>query len=689
MILTKTTKLSEQIFELNAGAVFVFDLGIKESGLSVQYYWKEKSQKNKRLVFINHPKDSRYNLVSYDTMSEAHQDKIKARFGDPYEFMAKQPIRQMVQEDATAEKFYMDYRYADNKYLPIEHRNRYTTAASWLNMLITVNDDKKYIKNELKLTLEQFWDAVTEIIKTDKIELPNSTRRLLAKIKQYKEQKYACIIDWRFGNKNTAKLGKSEAGFDNELYQKQISFVRKAASMPNNFDAAQIAMGVNAVFEKQGWPCISSATVYNIISANRHLTLAGSQGKRAYNNEISMQTKRSRPEYPLYYLTLDGWTVELLYQEDSKYHYRMCMVVVLDVMNNYPIGFAIGDREDTNLIRQANRNASEHIKELFGEYYQPHQLQSDNYGIKNLTPFYKAMAHLHTPAAVGNAKAKVIEPYFNSINKKYCQTQPNWSGFNLTSKKSNQPNTEFLDKIKHSLPNKAGVIEQIEWMMSEERRTKLPTYMAAWQNLPAEKKVLMNKMDMLHVHGTPSKYLNTIDGMGLTATIGGNKITYDSFDPAFRALQHLPWQVIYDRADLSEILVRNDAENKQFLLTQKRIIPMDVQSMSAEDHQYRAQITDFNKQRREEVMQTYLQDDAVVAAVFNNQDELDNETALKLMFTYAGQQKETLQNAKGLKKVQQLQDKVAQKEEQQEDTNWQAQQQAYLNSKTDFNQYLD
>ena len=77
-----------------------------------------------------------------------------------------------------------------------------------------------------------------------------------------------------------------------------------------------------------------------------------------------------------------------------------------------------------------------------------HQLQSDNYGIASLTPFYSAMAHLHTPAAVGNAKSKIIEPYFMYLNKNYCQTQPNWSGFGITSKKDNQPNTEFLDKNK-------------------------------------------------------------------------------------------------------------------------------------------------------------------------------------------------------------------------------------------------
>jgi hypothetical protein len=58
-----------------------------------------------------------------------------------------------------------------------------------------------------------------------------------------------------------------------------------------------------------------------------------------------------------------------------------------------------------------------HINELFGQPFRPWQIQSDHYALKQLTPFYQAMGHLHTPAAVGNAKSKVIEPYFNHINK--------------------------------------------------------------------------------------------------------------------------------------------------------------------------------------------------------------------------------------------------------------------------------
>lgn len=653
--------------------------------------WKEDTIKKANFrngpnwMMIPNPTDKRMPLVQYDTLRLKDKERIIALFGDPYEYVAKQPIKQLVQPDPIAEKFYVDYRYAENKFLPADHRNRYTTAAAWLNMLIKVNADKKFIKNELKLSLDQFWTAVLDIIRIDAIELPITYRPLLAKMKAYKENGYSCLIDWRFGNKNTAKLGKTEDGFDPQLREKQLAFIRKAASMPNNFDAMQITNGVNAVFEKQGWPIVSSATVYNLMNENRHLTLAGSRGKRAYNNEISMQTKRSRPVFPLYYFTLDGWTVELLYQENGKFHHRLTMVVVLDAMNNYPIGYAIGDREDTELIRQANRNAALHIKELFGDNYQPWQLQSDNYGIKNLTPFYGAMAHLHTPAAVGNAKAKVIEPYFSYLNKNYCQYLPNWSGFNLNSKKSNQPNTEFLDKTKHNLPNKAAVIMQIESMMMAERKSKIQAYMQAWENTPADKKLVMNKMDMLMVHGRPSKHLNSIDGMGLTITLGGNRITFDSFDPSFRALQHLKWQVIYDEQDMSHVIVENYDVNKKFLLERKRVLPIDIQSMKPEDHQYRSQITQFNNDRRDEVMQKYLEDDNAVAAVLSNTEMLENETHTKLMFTYKGQQKEKLQDAKGLKQhIENIESETTDLQ-----VNWQQKREEYLNSKTDFSQYLD
>ena len=311
-----------------------------------------------------------------------------------------------------------------------------------------------------------------------------------------------------------------------------------------------------------------------------------------------MHVKRSRPEFPLRFFSVDGWTVELAFNDNTGKPSRLVLVVVLDVMNNYPIGYAIGPQENAELIMQANRNALCHINDLFGGYYQPRQMQADNYAIKTLTPFYMAMSHLRIPVAVGNAKAKPVEPYFKYLQKEYFQKQFNWTSFNVDASKKNQFNREYHNKIKGHFPTWEGVVSQIEAVMHQDRELKAPQYLAQWALKPAEEKILLGKRDMLMLFGKPTGYTNSLTGAGLQPTINGQKLVYDSFDPAFRALQHKTWKVIADTADLSSILVvSDDVEQLTFVLDQKRIIPMDVLGMDSEDHQYLHKIHDHNKTR--------------------------------------------------------------------------------------------
>ena len=236
------------------------------------------------------------------------------------------------------------------------------------------------------------------------------------------------------------------------------------------------------------------------------------------------------------------------------------------------------------------------------------------------------------------------------------------------------------------------MIAQIEMFIAQERKIKIDEYLQGWQAIPDQDKISMSIMDRLMVFGKPTGYSNTITGMGLTVTIGGEKIVYDSFDASFRANQHLKWQVIYDECDLSNILVISDDNKRRFVLESKRALPMDVHSMQPEDHIYRNRINNFNKERKEEIIQTYINDNETVAELIGNTPLNINdfeEAALKLMFTTGGQQKEALQDAKGLKQVRQKQIKADAKTEQKHDSMWLNQQQQYLQSKNDFNQYLD
>lgn len=140
----------------------------------------------------------------------------------------------------------------------------------------------------------------------------------------------------------------------------------------------------------------------------------------------------------------------------------MTAVMIIDPFNYYPIGYAIGTHETPELINQALLNAMEHVKELFGEYYKPYQLQSDRYGGKVLKSQYQGICTHYTPAEAKNAKAKPIESYFNRFNESYCKLMPNWSGYGATTGSKNQPNTEMLNKISKNFPDYKGVCEQLK-----------------------------------------------------------------------------------------------------------------------------------------------------------------------------------------------------------------------------------
>ena len=332
-----------------------------------------------------------------------------------------------------------------------------------------------------------------------------------------------------------------------------------------------------------------------------------------------MQIKRSAPETALTYWTLDGWDVELLYQKQiiktgadgtrhkrTTYDNRKTVVVVLDACCKYPIGYAIGDRENTALIREALRNACRHTRELFGKRYKPLQLQSDNYGRGALTPFYQAMTKYYTPAAVGNAKAKIIEPYFNEINRNYCQLLPNWSGHNITSSPDNQPNFDAYNKNRHLLPTEDVVMEQIHDIIRQEREKKRDAFMEAWANTPDERKIPFCDEEYLMLMGESTGRTNRLTGQGLMLEMQGVRINYESFNIELRDHYNEDWVVKYDPEDMAQVLIINAVSTKghrvkeevgtlAFVMQRSMKVPMALVDQKPEHFVYRKKVREFNE----------------------------------------------------------------------------------------------
>jgi hypothetical protein len=315
---------------------------------------------------------------------------------------------------------------------------------------------------------------------------------------------------------------------------------------------------------------------------------------------------------------MDGWVAELLYQKtemDSKghskttYHNRLTIVMVLDTCMKYPVGYAIGTQESPELIKEALRNASNHTQELFGERHRVHQLQMDRYSFKNLKTFYEAFTTHVTPARAHNAKAKVIEPYNNYLNKKYCQFAPNWGGSGVKSKQ--QPNAEFLNKIHKSFPDEAGCRMQLERIMQMEREKHQAKYIESFKALPSGEKLAFPLEQYLLTAGEITGFTNKLSAAGVIATIDGTKRSYDCFDARFRQLSHYDWALKFDPSHPETVLAVNAKsvngklvellQTERFILTEKYEQPMALVDRKHGD-------AGDNKKRRDHVTDLSLTD---------------------------------------------------------------------------------
>lgn len=660
------------------------------------YLWKAKSMGMKGYGFV---KDGGSVLLIWEEMKPKyqamvsnwlrkrtgckHEDNEPCTCGDPYKYMQKEPIRKTIIPDEKAQQYFLAYTYdgpKGNDHLPFEVANRYSLIAGIYNAVTEADQDKKKnIKERFKLDVGDYYEVVLGIIKELKAagrlpdQFPTTYQNFRKGLVKYQESGYDSIIHPAYGNKSAAKIGKTAEGYCPQAEAQVEALIRKAASKHNHFDAAQIAINLNQVLRGKGWQEVSVETVRLRMKKYEHLITAGNSGKRSHNNRIAMHVQREAPKFPLLYWTLDGWTVELTYQDENGYHNRFVAVIVLDACTKYPIGYAIGKRETSSLIKKALRNAVLHSQQLFGDLLRPYQIQSDRYALKNLTPFYEAVGHLHTPAAVGNAKSKIIEPYFNYLNKTYCQYEENWSGFNLSSTNKNQPNIEYLDKIKKNFPDKEGCLNQIIKIIEKERRLKLPAYMEAFNQMPDDAKLLMDKIQFLRVFGAATKDTIRIHAAALNPQINNVRYQYISFDPAFASHRDVNWNIIYDENDMGEVLAISEDGRLQYILERKMVLPMDIYSTTQEHRDYRGRITQFNKDRREEIVQINISDAELVDEVLADGLTLDDEAEakMKLMFTDKnGQQKEAIQDAKGLRLAQRKQLKYEEKQKAEAERSW-------------------
>lgn len=585
-------------------------------------------------------------LVDYESMPERFRRKVDAIVKNPYKAVSINLLAEQIVHSNEACEFFESFKLADGRHLPAEKRRQYYADAIVLNAMHELICQRTAKRRALGKMATRFWGEIAECLQDLDVTryphaLPSNARSLERKYKAYKADGYESLIHKSYlaEHKNAAKVAD----------ENQISALAVLISDPRKLDDAQVAMIYNAMAEKMSWKTISASAVA-VWRAKLEATIyARRNGARAYLNNRAMQIKRSAPSFPLYYWTMDGWDAELLYQktENSRttYHHRATVVVVLDACLKYPIGYAIGTHETPELIKAALRNATRHTAELFGTMHRVAQLQSDNYAISKMLPTYNVVADKVTPAAVGNAKAKIIEPWFRYFNKKYCQLSPNWSGFGVTSRKESQPNSEFLNKYKANFPDFDGVVEQISSFIEAERASLREQYVALYHEMPAENRLPMTIQSYLMAFGATTGKRNLLQGSGINLSIDGVRHSFDCFDPLFRQHATVRWEVRFDPEDMTKALAVNEDETLQFMLESKYVQPMALIERSEGDYNELRRVIAYNDNQRETISQQLGEHQSRVNELLAGNKEL--ETLQKLLLVDStGQHKNRRNNAR-------------------------------------------
>lgn len=572
-------------------------------------------------------------LYAVDSLPLKYKTEVYRRYPDLKAQAESKPFVESIEPDGAALDFYQRHQFGDGKYLPTDKQTEYANNAAVLNAfrLVLERSDSQHRKQSKRcISKAEFWrkaaQALPRIADTFPHTLPENPRRLQEKFNQYVREGYGALITGKYGTRNAAKI-------DDDTKE---SLLIRLISDARNLDNAQIARIYNVVAETQDWKTITGAAVGVWREKHDLVTAGGRLGATRFRNQKSMQIKRTRPELPLLYCTIDGWVAELLYQKVNErngtitYTNRLTIVIVLDPCINYPVGYAIGERETPELIKAALRNAANHTAELFGRRYRFNQLQSDNYGRGNLAPVYQVMGEKYTPARAHNAKSKVIEPFFNYFNRKYCQLCKNWSGFGITSNKDLQPNSEFLNKHRHDFPTEEGCRQQIATFIERERAEKRAEYVKLFAKLSEERRLPLSDEQYLLTFGADTGYRNALEGVGLRPTIGGIKRDYDCFDPKFREYAHVRWAVKYDPDNLDHVLAVNEDGSLRFMLERKHVQPMALADRREGDAEQLARVREFNKQLENDITERLALASNKVEQLFNDNPQLDVATRLLL-----------------------------------------------------------
>ena len=576
-------------------------------------------------------------LIDWQSMGTKMKAKVIDALGcDPAQMSRESLLRSILLKreqlllDTQAYEYYSQVTGKDGHYLKPEKVTELWNGAKILDAIGELLEEKRRAAEmgRLKMSVKREFEALANEIDQQLVEWPNSLPtsgdRLRKKFNDYQLHGYEVLVHGLTGKESNHKARPVEV---NAVIE---ALVASGAKL-NDAQVAKVAETLGVKIDRR--------RVQEIRKQNETMLAASREGKRTYANSIAMQVDRERPNMPMKMWSLDGWTAELYYQDrDARgvnYWHRLVVEMVVDVMNDYPIGYAIGEQEDAALITAALQNAVHHTREVLGGYYAPWQIQSDHYALKAMTPKYGALAKFVTPASVGNAKAKPVERYFAYLESEYLWALVNNGGHNITAK--TLANDEWLNTHKYQFPDREGVEQQIGKIIEIERSRKIAAVREAWEQGDSAMHRELNMEGYLLAFGETGKG-NMLTPNGLKLVRGGVEYKFDCFNIEMREHRGERWTLRYDLGDMNQALAVSEDGTLRYMVEQKTKVPMALVDYKEEDWKALAEYRHYNAQLTERVTKHVCQVQEA-AREYVTREQLESPMSALLLTDRKGQHK--------------------------------------------------
>jgi transposase InsO family protein len=376
--------------------------------------------------------DGRKVLIDYDTIPADTASKLQSKAH--YVQLARHTaLRHAFKINDEALKYYLQQPQAQTK------AHQYTRLAAWAALLGPLTKGQAH-KMGFE-SLDQLYHIALPLLNEECQEVVKITNvaSLIRKIKPFKDclkpdfnLASACesLINRRNTNRDCYKLGQAQQDLLIHLYSspRKLNYEQVFVAYTNKaYELVQ-----SGAWDRKTLVSMGTVKEYLYRPAIRQLCEVKRHSYTEVRSKYDHIIKRQAASFANAKWVIDGTPWHRYYLVDGNAYARLNVFVVLDEYSWCVIGFCASFNENSDQVVKALAGACQRTG------YAPYQLQYDNSSAINSyhsQHVIEKLTQYNVSTQVGNARAKVVEPFFKHFNDRILKFETGYTGSPFMSKR--------------------------------------------------------------------------------------------------------------------------------------------------------------------------------------------------------------------------------------------------------------